>query len=858
MSRYKEKNRPFLRGFLISRAPVGIVSIVSQQRTAMVQFRTLQPYSGIKRFCETMIFLNKSPRSASILLSYLRTALRNMKRQKLFNFINVACLSVGMSVGLLALAVSLDIIKVDDFHQNASRIYRVVTEVDNNAGRITYASTSAQLAEHLRSAATGIDEIVQLDNLFKPAVVLSPGNTMPFKGYYATPNFFKAFDFALTQGSPQHALERPFTAVISEKVAATLFRDVSPVGKILELDGLGEFQITGVMAAHDRTHFNFDMLASFSTIPILEKNGKRQNTLDSWGPVTSSYTYVLLSNDTRAQNIEASLTNIYPVSDRDANERVAFSLQSLSDISLSELYNEIGLSWGATGIVVFLLLALMCLVPACFNYTNVSIARALKRAKEIGVRKVSGGGSRQIFIQMILETVVLSLISLCVAFILFYFIRREYLDITNHSGDSFHLEITPALIGTFMLFAIATGLLAGLFPALYFSRLSPVQTLRSSFVSANLSKVAVRKGLIITQFTLSMVFILGVGIVIKQYRYAINYDPGYNPDNVMVIQRGDVAADALQTQLSAVPGVEDVAMSSSSPGGWTASKVYVKYGVEVDSSEVFEMFVDHRYLDVLQMPLIAGSSFPPDANDNDKYVIVNETFLSDFNVGAPVEALGKPVKVGKTTELVIIGVVKDFNFAPIQKKIQSFFFRSDRSKYKMANVRVANSDKKEMIDRFEGLWRGISAQRMDLVILEDALDHSLKPFRSIIKAFTFLAFVAIMVSCLGLLAVVISVTESRTRELSIRKIVGASRLDLARSLLAGFAVLILIAVLIAVPSAYFLFDKVLLSMIYYHAPIGSGEIILSVMLLLVIAATVLGSQLVKVVRLNPADTLKSE
>lgn len=796
--------------------------------------------------------------STSVLSSYLTTAFRNMRRQKVFSFINVACLSVGMSVGLFALTVYIDIINVDDFHQKADRIYRVITEIDNKTDVTVHASTSGRLADHLRTSATGIDEIVQLDNQFSPAVVLSPGNTMPFKGYYATQNFLSVFDFPLAQGSPLHALEHPFTVVISEKAATKLFRDVSPVGKTLELDGLGEFQITGVMGPQGRSHFDFDILASFSTIPILEKTGTRPNSVNSWGPRTSFYTYVLLSDNVRVNNIEPSLQNAFPAALENTEGKVRFSAQALNDISLSELYNEIGLSWGSESIAMFGILAFMCLVPACFNYTNVSIARALKRTKEIGVRKVSGGDTRQIFVQMMLETVVLALISVCVAFMIFSLIRLEFLDIMSHSSNAFHLKVTPALIGIFILFAIATGLMAGIFPALYFSKLNPVQTLRSSFNSPNFSRVAVRKGLIVAQFALSMIFILGVGIVVKQYRYALNYNPGFTPDNIMVIKRGDVDANVLLNQLSTVPGVEEAAMSSSAPGIWTASSVYATYDGSSDSSQVFQMFVDQRYTDVMQMPLLAGSSFPPNADGNEKYVIVNETFLTDLKVGTPQEALGKSVRIDKSKDLIIVGVVKDFNFAPLQKKIESFFFRCDPSKFKMANVRVSNSDTQEIITNLNHKWNSLSAQQMDVVILADALSHNLKPFRSMIKAFGFLAFVAIMVSGLGLLAVVISVTESRTRELSIRKIVGASSLALARSLSAGFVILVTLAIVIAVPLTYFLFDSVVLPMIHYRAPIGTTEIVLSVLLLLAIAGTVLGSQVVKVIRLNPVDTLKSE
>lgn len=792
----------------------------------------------------------------TVLGSNLRTGFRNMRKQKAISVINITCLSVGMSVGLFSLAIWRDIISIDDFHQNAKRIYRVITHIENRSGKIPYASTSAPLAEHLKINRAGIEEIVQLDKQFNPAVVIGPGSTMPFSGYYATPNFLTVFDFPLTQGNPQHALDHPFTVVITEKMASTLFRDTSPIGKVIQLEGLGDVEITGVFGDHERTHFTFDMIASFSTVSILEKNGLREKTTDNWGPLTTTYTYLLLANETTAAQIQQLLNSPFEAYFGKA-DRVTFSLQSLNNISRTELGNEIGLSWGEAGIVMLIILTLMCLLPACFNYANVSIARALKRSKEIGVRKVSGGKSSQIFMQILIETVLLSLASVCLAFIMFLFMRIEFIEMIEHSSEAFDLKITPMLVGLFILFGIATGLIAGFLPALHFSRLNPVQTLRSSLHSAGVSKIAVRKGLIVLQFSLSLTFILGVGIIVKQYRYALNFDTGYEAENLLLIQRGPVSATVLTGEILKIPEVESVALSSSAPGQWTTSGVYVKHGTVGDSSKIFEMSIDHRYLDVMQMPLMAGSSFLPDQHDI-RHIIVNETMVAEFKLGSAAEAVGKSIQVSNSEELIIVGVVKDFHFAPIQDKIESFIFRNDPSRYKIANVRLTERVTPEIMNQFDHAWKAMSEQPLNMAVLQDALDKNLKPFRSIIKLFSFLSFVAIVVSSLGLLAVLISVTESRLKELSIRKVVGASPFDLARLLLTGFVVLAAIAVAIAVPFAILLFDTVLLSMIYYHAPIEAPEIVLSVLFLLLVAALVLGSQWIKVVRLNPVDTLKTE
>jgi putative ABC transport system permease protein len=790
--------------------------------------------------------------------SYTTLAFRNLARQKVFSFINMICLSVGMSVGLLALAVFIDVMEVDSFQKEAENIYRITTEVDDKNEKTTYASSSAPLAEQLKTTATGIKAVVQLEKNFNPEVIQSANTSIPFQGYYADKNFFEVFTFPLLEGNAKRALEKPFSVVLTESAAEKLFRKTSAIGKILEVKGLGNFEVTAVIKDYPRSHLLFEVLASYSTIALLEQQGKLEPSLQDWGPVTDHYTYLLLPENKNASEIASLLAKFTPAQfPKEPSVKATYELQPLTEIPTSDLSNEIGLGWGDLSLYIFFFLALLVLLPACFNYANIAVARALKRAKEIGLRKVSGGQSQHIFLQMVMETIVLSVISLTGAILIFVLVRNEFLGMVVRGSKTFDLEITPLTLVVFLLFGIVTGFLAGVFPAAYFARLNPIETLRNTSNAGKLSKISIRKGLIVTQFALSLIFILGVSIIFKQYRYALNYDMGFQKENVLDIPLKNVDDEILRTALEKLPEVTSVSMSSSIPGNWSVSGTWVPMKDQSDSLLVYQMYVDQHYIDNLELTILAGNGFAPEASEREEYIIVNETFLKKFNLGKPHYALNQSFQVDGE-ELRIIGVVKDFNYMPLREEIQSFFFRYNPKEFRYANVKLRSTDIQKTLERIEYSWNGVTDQKFEARFLEDELEAMLVSFKNMIRIFGFLGLLAITISCLGLLAVVISAAESRTKEMGIRKILGATISNLAISLSHGFIKLIAIAIMIATPITYFIFDKLFLQMQHYRAPVEFTEIALGIFLLLILVVVIIGSQIAKVARINPVDTLKQE
>lgn len=791
--------------------------------------------------------------------SYSKIAFRSLAKQKVFAVINIVCLAVGMSVGLLALAAWVDVLKVDDFHPDRNLIYRVTTEVDDKNNKIEYASSHPFLGEKIKSEATGVQEVVSLNNTFISEIVLSPSVSIPIKqGYFVTPNFLQVFNFPLAAGDPSTAFSKPFGILLSQETAEKLYRDGQALGKVIEIKDFGTFEVTGVVANHPRSHFYFDALTSFSTLQILEQQGNIDRTLTSIEPITSFYNYVLFDKDASHESIEKVLMRSSAQVEQASKEKidVTYRLQSINDIALSDLYNEIGLSWGYVSLIIFFFLSFLVLLPACFNYMNISVARALKRAKEIGLRKVSGGESRHIFFQMVVETIVISVISLAGALGIFYIVREQFLQMIVNGHRTFSLEVTPTTFLIFLLFAIFTGFLAGIFPASYFAKLNPIQTLRNSSASGKLSKVNIRKGLMVVQFSLSLVFILSVAIVIKQYRYALNFDHGFRKENILDVQLKGVSEKALKNELSKLADVESISMSSSIPGNWGASGEYVKLSNGVDSLQVFEMYVDENYISNLEIKLLAGSAFP-EGEAAGHYIVVNESFLEKAGLGTAHEALGKSFEFNGTS-MTIAGVVKNFNFLPLQERIYPFAFRYDPSRFQFANVKVRSNDIQQTVAAIENSWNKLTDQKFEAQFLEHELDDSLASYRSMVKIFGFLGLLAITISSLGLLAVVISSAESRVREMGIRKVFGASNANMVVAMGSGFFKLIAISVVIATPFTYFMFESFFLNMFFYRASIGLIEIGLGIGFLVALVIIIIGSQTFRVARINPVETLKYE
>lgn len=787
--------------------------------------------------------------SFDMLKNYIKVAVRNLYQYKYFSILNAFGLAVGMSVSLLLIALVSYIQTYDTFHTNRNHIYTIVSDRTEGIEQLSWAIAPTVLAEKIKQH-PDVQEVVRINSGFREEIRRSQG-MIPIRGYYVEPNFLNVFTYQIIQGNAMVALTKPNSVILTESAALKLFNSIDVLGKTLELKDGNLMEIAAVMKDHPiNSHLKFEILVSHTTLAPTQAS-----LSDQWMYFDFEYLYVLLTENGSEASLQEYLNNVAADTYAQLPIKVKFETQQLNDIAMGPDYRQaIGPKWEASGMIVFAVIAALILLPACFNYTNISIARALKRAKEIGLRKTMGGMKNQIFFQFIIETVVITLISLAGALLLFLLIRSEFQN-SLVASTSLDLSLTPRMILFFLLFALGTGLMAGIFPALYFGGLNPIQALKNKAHTGS-SGMRMRKVLTVFQFALSFGFILSLVVFSRQYQYSINFDFGFAKENIVDVRLQGVKPELVKTEFSKLASVQFVTMSSELIG-LSYSSTWVK-NEDKDSSDVSQLFVDQNYLSMFGLTLLAGSNFPEETWQRERFIIVNEEFLKHDNIQTPVEAIGRTYLVDGN-ELEVLGVVKNFHFAPLRYPINKFFFRMNPEHFVYAHLKVHSNDAFSMFTEFETHWKNLNPeQKLEAEFFEDELNDGYSNYRVLLKIVGFLGLMAITISLLGMLGMVVYTSETKAKEVSIRKVMGATVYSLAFLLSKDYLKLMVWAILFAVPITAFLFQFVLSKIQYYSVSLTLWDILLSAVVLLGLGLATITSQTYKTALTNPADTLKGE
>ncbi|HZY78401.1 MAG TPA: ABC transporter permease [Cyclobacteriaceae bacterium] len=808
----------------------------------------------------------------SLLGSYFVTATRNLAKQRFFTIINVIGLATGMSVSLLVIAITSFIYTYDDFHANKDRIYRIITHVDSQQYSNDFASCPAPLYDKLTTL-NGVDNVVRLSTEFSYDVSHNNGEPISLRGYFADPAFLTVFNFPLQHGNKNTALSLPNSLVITPAAALRIFGTEDAVGKTLQVGDKGLFEVTGVfMELPKNTHFSFEAVASYKFID--REIGSQVDGPDRWKKFLGSYLYLQFdeTSDPKAYverteqalaNISADQYAIYP------NYKASFSLQSLEDITPGiELSNSHGREWGSAGVTTFFVLTLLILLPACFNYTNISISRALTRSKEIGLRKMMGGQRSQIFSQFVLETVIITLVALVGAVAIFIAVRNQFIammvDTPIHSflleyGSGLELSLTFKMVSWFFLFAVVVGLLTGIVPAIYFSKLNPIDSLKKVGRAGTVGSLNIRKVLITAQFALSLVFIMCVVVAYQQHRGSIGYNFGFNRENILTVDIRGIDPQLFRNQFSKLSQVRAMSYSSHIPGASGSDHTFVVNSASHDSTEVFRMFADHGQIATFGLTLLAGTNFTDDYNKCGNNIIVNEAFVTQFKLGRPVDAVGRLLTLSDGQEVRVVGVMKDFQYMHLEEGIKSFFYQCDVRKFRYAFLAVQSTDIISTLISMEAAWKPIGGERkFTSKFLDDYIQEAYDLHLSLVKICGFLGALAISISCLGMVGMVVFTVQNRVKEVGVRKVMGATSGTIAYILSKDFVKLMMIASAIAIPITWLFLEKIYFRVQTYSVPIGAFEIVTSLAILFVLGLATIFSQTLKAAAANPVDSLRHE
>jgi putative ABC transport system permease protein len=793
-----------------------------------------------------------------MLKNYFKIAFRNLWRHRVFSLINILGLTVGMTACFLIFLYVRFELSYDKFHSKGDRIYRIICDIKTPTETMKPGGPSWAVGPHLMGGFPQVEAAVRTTD---DELLVRKGNVkfQEKKSLWADSSFFQVFDFKLIKGNPHTALNDPLNVVFSESAVKKYFGNTDPIGQTILLTGDGfTAKVTGVMKdIPENSMIQADMLVSMNTL-----TRKLNPNLDNqWGNY-GNRTYVLLKPGTNAaafeKQIPAFLEKMNGTEMKQLNMYPTLMLEKFPEAYLHSTRNDSN-SGSIKNVYIFSIVAVFILLIACFNFVNLTTARSAERAKEVGIRKVVGAGRRQLTAQFIGESVMICII----AFILTLGAAALLLPSFNQlAGKTLSKGVFDnwQFIGILFLAGIGIGLLAGIYPALVLSSFKPVTVLKGRFATGT-KGILLRKGLVISQFTISIALIISTIIVYLQMNFMRSQDLGFSKDQMMVINsNGDPARDAFMHAVEGLPNVKSVSMSSSVPGGGNMgaySKIQnVKGEMQIANLDLY--FVDFDYLKQFNIKMAAGRMFSRQfMTDTTQAMILNESAVKSFGYRSARDAVGRDFnqwgRQGK-----IIGVMKDFHFKSLQEEIKPLSMRIEPNGCSLVSVKVSGNNLPSTISAIESKWNAlIPARPFSYFFLDEFFDEQYKSEQRFGKLFLNFAILAIIISCLGLLGLASYSTMQRTREIGIRKVLGATIPNIVNLLSRDFLTLVGFAIIIASPIAWFAMHKWLQDFAY-RIPISWWIFAVAAVAATIIAILTVSFQAIKAAVANPVKSLRTE
>jgi putative ABC transport system permease protein len=735
-----------------------------------------------------------------------------------------------------------------------------------NGGSEDYASTPLPVAETLLEDYTLVEDMVRVNKRFNGDAVYGSVN-VPLKGLLADQSFFEVFNFQLEKGNPSTALYDARSVVLTHEAKEKIFGSQEALGKTIAVSGYGEFTITGVLKKFPgKTHFEFEMLGSMNVLPSLEKDGIVQQVTDNWNDYYSTYTYFRIKNGKDKEDVHIALTAIASENYKGLrletrDKGYEFFLLNLAEITPGPLMsNQMG--QGMPELLIYFLGALVgiVMIMACFNYTNLMIAKSLTRAREIGVRKIVGAQRFQVFLQFVGEAVVFSLICLAFSYLIMQLLKPGFMQLNIAREFDTQLTEDYTLYFYFFLFAVAVGIIAGLLPAGYLSAFKPAGVLKDTNVKVY-SRLTFRKALIITQFTLSIAFIIVVLVVYRQVNYMVTTDYGINDKSILNIRLQGMAFEKLANEIKTLPGVVSVGGVSHRLGTWADRASDYKKNFEDESFVMRDFVVDENYIDNLDLVFLSGKNFDPSKQSvNESQVILNEQALLMFNLKDPISAIGQTIYTADSIMLTVSGVVKDFHFRPLSYQIGPVALRYRTADLTFVSARIVPSQKDVIIASVESIWKKLDPiHAVDYKMMEDEIDEAYTQggFKDVLTIVGYISFLTISLACLGMLGMAMYSTQTRMKEIGVRKVMGATSRQIAVLLSKTFLILMAVAALIGIPIGYFVGD-LFLSTYAYKIEISAGLILTGILIVGFLGISTVWSQTWRAASSNPVKSLRYE
>jgi len=802
--------------------------------------------------------------------NYVKITLRNLFRNKLYSFINIFGLAIGLAACMMIYLWVQDELSYDRFHQKAERIYRVERKVDFREVHSQWPITSGPYGPALARDYVEVENFARLDR--NEISIKDHKNTFHRQNLIFTDNsVFEVFDFRLEEGDPRTALDQPRSLVLTRAQAIKYFGTDDVISRSLTVDWgeqLTDFQVTGLLEeVPHNSHVQFEMLGSLSTYSDERLTPWFRNFI---------HTYVLLKEGASAEDLEKKLSALltkymaaefaaFLGPEVDINDVFQLKMNPLLNIHLhpAEQY-EIEPQGNMISVYIFSMIAILILIIACINFMNLSTARANKRAKEVGIRKTIGAYKHQLWRQFLSESVLLAFIALILAVLLIKVFIPVFNVISNKNLSTEFLFQFENLL-TFSGITLVTGLLAGLYPAFYLTAFEPAKVLKGSALSGT-GKSAFRRSMAVLQFVISITLIIGTLIVYKQMEYIQNKSLGFDKENVVLITTESNTVrqniDFLRNTLKDDARILSVGASSNVPGSSMFSDTVFKRG---DSDELYNliyMATDYEFVDTYKFRVIQGRQFSKEfSTDIQGAFMINEAAAKEIGC-TPEEAVGK--KLNRATnpeeyiEGTIVGVVEDFHFKSLHRIIEPFLLMLNFENIRFISVRIQPGDVRGTLDFIRQKWvETFPEEEFEYSFLDDRINLLYESDGKMRNIFLVFSILSIFVACLGLFGLAAFTAQERTKEMGVRKVLGASEINVFVLLSKEFTKWVFLANIIAWPVAYFVMTKWLQNFAY-RMDMGLWPFVLAAVLAFMIALMTVSYHSIRAALTDPVDYLRYE
>lgn len=793
--------------------------------------------------------------------SYFKIGWRTLLRNKEYTLINIAGLALSITCCILIFVLVKHHMGFDDFHQDKDRIYRLVTEQHRES--VSYVnSVPSPLGMVFRENHTYGEKVARMFHEANSVISFERNGQKQLikepQGFaFTEPEFFDIFNFPLVRGNMNTALTEPNTAIVTERIAKKYFGEQNPIGQVITYDNFLPFTITGVLRdLPGNTDIKPEIFVSYSSMKDFNPWLASDN---AWGGITGGmYCYTKLRPGVSPTEVEVALQP-YVKQHRPESKNVHhYKLQALSAIHFDGRYGGV---MEKSDIGILIAIGIFLLLTACVNFVNLATAQALKRSKEVGVRKVLGSFRAQLFGQFIFETAIIASISILIALVAAF-------ALVPYVNDFFSTQIPVNFLsdGTLVLFIIGLDilitLLAGCYPAFILTGFKPVAALKGKLSMQQLGGFNTRRSLIVMQFAISQVLIIGVIVIMNQMRFTKQAELGFDKESIVMVKLGSDSLNTMQTlknEFLRLPGIEKVSLCYQAPASDNSWNNSIRFGSDTEevSFRTNMKLADADYLSTFDLELLAGRNLMP--SDTVREMVVNEAMLQSLGITSYEDALGEMVYAnGGSMVGPIVGVVRNFHDRSLHEEISAALITTASTMYSNFAIKINGNSVKVTLDEIQQLWEEQYPDKMfEYTFLDDSIAQFYAAEDTLLKGIQFFSFIAIFIGCLGLYGLISFMISQKTKEVGIRKVMGGGVTHIIWLFGQEFVRLILIAFLIAAPIGWWFMDRWLQDF-EFKITLDVWTFAIAVGCSIIIAALTVGYQVLRAAVVNPAVSLKTE